>query len=308
MIPLLRFKGIVEGEKQDLTENFYLYKVVSQGRTFRSLICTINLEELKKGQLLKHEEIFPEKILSLCKAFSVDQIQYNPVLILTDETDFQNQLEQLFDSPFLLTETVDAKGSTHSLLKPKNAPESLFLSNSLCVADGHHRLSALLHFSPAIMSAVMYSSEVVTRDHGVVFEEMPSLFWDNLHHYFEIKPSQDTTFKSENEFHVFIDQIWYLAKLKSPSETQQKLLSIELFREYIFKKILKKTCSSTLLENCTRSSIEQRAQKQNSIGFVVPAASPEKVLLAAREGRILEANSTYFEPKFMNKLIGYRFT
>lgn len=326
-VPISPFKGVV-GHKAENFPTFYLYQV-SKGNEYSctGLVCTTNLSGLINKSILPHERIYDHHVNEIVEQFKQTACQRNPVLMLTDDIDFKKKMD-LFTSKAIAIKTEVNNGYTHSLSKlPEKQSEELLFS-PLYVADGHHRLSALLRYyqnkgkdenQAAVMSAIFSAEKVVTRTKAIIveeFEQNESVFWKKLEKYFDIFPLTEPTNPLDiSEFRMFFKEKWYSLFLKTSFLENQQLnvlLGIEILKKFVLQQILQLPSYSdcqkvkVLFEGCNISAITSKIRGKNMIGFIISADAPNKVMEVANHGRMVEANSTYFEPKFLTDLIGFQ--
>lgn len=325
MVTVHPFQGKINGIGSDVEPCFYLYEVKDVGYHCIGLVASIAIIDVLNGKILRHEETFPERIDLLFEEFSSAQVQYNPLLLITDEEGFDKKITEFSLNAQFVGEYQSANGLTHRLLRIHSKKTPFQLLKSLCIADGHHRLSALLKYyrsktesqlSSRTMMATIFSVEHVrTRTKGIVLNyrnhQIP-FFLQKLEALFEInKPYSIHEPVDSNEFWMFLSNAWYLLKLKPQfyQNDHESLLGIEIFKKYILNHIfsLSGYAANALVriffDICNFTSVKTHAAVNDGVGFVISSDPCTKVIDAARSGRILEANSTYFEPKLLNGLL-----
>jgi len=336
MLTIFPFKGVLSQNRfQDQTECFYIYQVRTSLGEYSALIATISIESIRDKVVLPHEETYESRKDSLHKTFSTDSTQHNPILLITDDESFREKKQQLFSERENISGDEDLLGCTHLLSRSCFSNANIILKSTLCVADGHHRIEALLRYhqkkrncskSATVMVAILNVENVNNRAKGVIISpnediqnayfciKTPQIF-QKLQIYFDIKEtSVAITPISSIDFCMYYLGKWYQLRLKSCFFDMEidGLLGIEIFRKFILNKIFninKYTQQKSVkmyFNDCNITMISNYIKKDEDLfGFVVAADPSDKIIKASREGRILEPNSTYFEPKFINGMISH---
>lgn len=325
MVTVLPFHGKINGTGSFVEPGFYLYEVKEAGYLCVGLVASVALMDVINGNVLRHEETFPERIDSLYEAFLSAQVQYNPLLLITDEDGFSKKIQELSSQAQVKGEYQSIDGLRHRLLKIPSIKDPFHFLKPLCIADGHHRLSALLKYyqnkpesqlSTRTMMVTIFSVDHVrTRTKGIVLDRIMKqnpFFLRKLEELFDIHVSSHTHEPvNSKEFWMFLSNAWYLLKLKPRFylNEPEDILGIELFKKYVLNNIFSLSNYATnalvriFFDVCNFSTVKAHSKDENSVGFVVASDPSHKVIDVARNGRILEANSTYFEPKLLNGLL-----
>ncbi|WP_075883114.1 DUF1015 family protein [Candidatus Protochlamydia sp. W-9] len=328
MINTLPFKGFIKNAWKESPASFYLYQVKKKLNLSTGLVCSIPFENIISGNIVPHEQIYQDRIPALYENLVKERKQKNPILLITDDSFFEKKIADLLLQTEIVEEREIAPEITHRLLKSHISNLNFRFSSPLCVADGHHRLSALLNYyhnhhkidakQSGIMATIFYGPGVNTRNKGILLNHLPiepHLFLERICHLFEMKltatPSAPPT-KNHN-FQMLFNNQWFNLSLRPQfiQKNDQKRLGIEIFREFFLKKILNFSSYTNnpllkmIFEECNISSLKDLVRSVEQVGFVISSDPCEIILEKAREGKILEPNSTYFEPKFLNSMIEY---
>jgi uncharacterized protein (DUF1015 family) len=215
-----------------------------------------------------------------------------------------------------IKEEMHPNGSIHRISKIEGFPQIRKINRPLCLADGHHRLSALSKLKKKEgMAAIFSADQVTTRAKSIILQIKKEQFWKTLLETFDVAPIANAILpNSECQFAMLFQNQWYQISLKlsHPREKGfENLLGIEIFRETVLRPIFEiSTYTGTphaqfYFPECSSSFLIQRIKQEEEVGFVVSADPFAKVIQAAKANRILEPNSTYFEPKLMSGLIHF---
>lgn len=324
MVSTFPFHGVV-GKIKHHEKNLYLYEVEKNKKIFcRGLVCLVDLKGIDDGSILCHEEIFASQSDYLLNSFSVSHKQINPVLLITDDNAFKTKVLEASSNATLIEKCIHTDGCTHSLFKLDNA-QQISIAGPLCIADGHHRVASLSkyyqlrnHPFPAIMAAIFNADEISTRSKAIVVEKkgLPSIsFIEKVEEYFEVKSIRHPE-APENayEFNMLFSNAWYNLSLKSsfPRFNElQDLLGIEILKKLILQNVMNlpgyaNTPSvKVFFDSCNINVLKQNVRTADQMGFLASSDKSIQVIQIAKNGRLLEANSTYFEPKLINGMIGH---
>lgn len=334
MITIFPFQGIIAGEKrQDESPNFYLYEVETTDQKYRGLVGSVTLESVENGAILPHENVFSDRRSSLHETFSNEPVQHNPILLITDEQAFREKKKMLFQEIELVEERKECNGNIHRLFRSRVKYPPFFLHRPLCIADGHHRIASLLDYhrsrkgclkSSRVMIAISSTENVRNRGKGIVVNLQdsnlnPFIMKGTPHHilrklgvYFNLVETSDlSSLNSPLEFSMFYNGHWHRLTLKPfwyRENEHSHLLSIEIFKEFVIKRVFGMNCYSEnkfvdVVLKCCPVMIKDQVKSQDQIGFIIPPDPSNKIIDAAKQKRILEACSTYFEPKFLHGMI-----
>lgn len=326
MITAFPFSGLIfKGTRQDSSPNFYIYEIENEERLSRGLICSLPLVGVTNGSLLVHEKTFDNHRVSVQNSIFQNKIQYNPILLITEDENLSHKIGNLSEQTELLNEQQQPNGNVHRLYKICTNIQFIDLPTPFCIADGHHRCEALLNYykskkndlsSARIMAGIFSFASVRTRSKGILITDPKfshEQLFEKLNAIFTLKPTSKPTLPTHFlDFRMCFKNNWYDLTLKPHmlEKTHDRLLSIEIFKEFVLKKMFSFNCYNNessvkiLFDSCNLTSIKNSI-KDSMIGFVIPSDPLDKVMKAAKELRTLPANSTYFEPKFIEGMIGY---
>lgn len=314
MVPLYPFPALFAGAA-DPTPFFYLCRTETKGT---GLLCSISLANLPPQAILCHEQTYDERSEALFQEFSRSHLQCNPILLITENENLKTIIQEMEAVAILVDERVTDEYSLWRV--PKNY--LLELKGPLCIADGHHRFSAFLKYhsniknSSKIMVAIFCVDQVATRSKALVINKTDlngEALKEKLKKFFHIVPLQNPKNpENKTEFGMRLGKYWYHLVLKpffSDHQENRHLLGIEIFKKFVLQNTLnlENYASSSnikvLFEKCSVSALLHNLKNESSMGFIIGSDSSESVINIAKEGRLLEANSTYFEPKFMHGLV-----
>lgn len=310
MISLHPFLALFPNIKH-LSPSFYLYE--TGGAQGCGLLCSVSISE---NSILSHEQIYEHHSDSLYEQFCCTHLQHNPILLISDRSELKEVIGNLMASATLIT------GSQPHSIWHANKNHPLDIPGPLYIADGHHRYSAAEKYHhnkknssqpPLIMAAIFPTDQVSTRYKAVVVKNI-KICQKKLLLFFDITALESGR-NPENryEFIMLSEKKWYSLKLKSQfieEKIHQTMLSLDILKKFILIETLNiasYTNSPYVRVSFDSSNVETllRNSDKNTIGFIAASDSSEDIINIAKQRRLLEANSTYFEPKLVSGIIKF---
>lgn len=329
MIRLFPFQGIVAASLEGCKKSsYYLYQIEKNSSLITGLVCALPIAAAEEGGILRHEQTLPDHTYALSADFAKSHIQRTPVLLIANPLSFQQTMANLSSKKSVIGEKAGAGGTTHRLLRveaQEQARGMISHSSPLCLGDGHHRLEALgiyykdrprISIGRSAILAAIFSTESVTTRSKAIIVTIPYLeqnsFWANMRAFFEVFHLENPLLPSRaDEFLMRFCNKWYFLRLHGGLITEQteKLLSIEAFKLYVLKAVFRQLNYSSnphvkvLFDTCNLTSVSEFANDPLTIGFVLANDQAEQVWKLAKDGRVLESRSTYFEPKLLSDMV-----
>lgn len=315
---------------------YYIYQYKKHDHTACGLICGLSLDLHAQGKLLLHEEIFSWHVEDLLSQFLNEQIQRTPIMAIHQCGTLHRKIQAIKEKAEPLFFPSVLKDEEHTLFKVTNQSDIEILHElssqmeQVCVADGHHRFTALTsyykHFHPApsqplLLTALFYHTEVMTIRQTATLN-YPFYCHDTILDLLSNRCDIQSTPKPmtplrKGEFSMYLQDRWYSLQLKSPLDEDGEIsscVSTEVFKEILLKKIFrieqKNLPHSVKFKAHLRDffSLHSDFDHNQQIGFILYPDVPKNILDAAKKQQILSPNSTYFVPKLPNNMISHRIT
>ncbi len=338
---LMKEKSIITKEKKF---SFYIYRISKENFKQVGIVGTAKLAAYDNLHIRGHEEIFFERSQKRMKQMDNLNAQIGPIYaVYPDNKDLNNLVEnELLNSPIYSFEGMDGCKHEMWVVDEKNKIEKicdLFNSiNRIYIADGHHRMEALLklskfkqHKNPNhtgeeaynyFMIAIFPTSQARILDYNRLIKDLygysPKDFIKEVKKKFKLE-KQDILYKPKKSqvFGMYLEKQWYSLELKE--KPHQNLfhiinLDINLLHYYLLEPIL--GIGDPRYDNridfiAGFHGLEGIEKKVNSgeakVGFALFATQMEDIINFADKRLTMPPKSTWFDPKPLDGLVAYDF-
>ena len=338
---LMKEKSIITKEKKF---SFYIYRISKENFKQVGIVGTAKLAAYDNLHIRGHEEIFFERSQKRMKQMDNLNAQIGPIYaVYPDNKDLNNLVEnELLNSPIYSFEGMDKCKHEMWVIDEKNKIEKicdLFNSiNRIYIADGHHRMEALLklsqfkqHENPNhtgeeaynyFMIAIFPTSQARILDYNRLVKDLygysPKDFIKEIKKKFKLE-KQNASYKPKKSqiFGMYLEKQWYSLELKE--KPHQNLfhiinLDINLLHYYLLEPIL--GIGDPRYDNridfiAGFHGLEGIEKKVNSgeakVGFALFATQMEDIINFADKRLTMPPKSTWFDPKPLDGLVAYDF-
>lgn len=325
---------------KDKKPAIYIHKIVTKTHSFTGIIVGTSVEDYCNNVIKKHEDIIAFRVRLLKEYMQHAEFNTEPVLMTypdnkTIENWIFNCCQKLADFEFSTT-----KKEIHYLWKIEDTLEINWLQNifekteSLYIADGHHRTEALKMLSQEnkdeqntsknhILSYLISENNVKIYEFNRLIKDLNGLskqdFIKALENNFIIENKYQQPFQplEKHHFGMYLDSEFYsLILRKEKDEINSSLESLDT--QILYKKVLLPLLGIEDLRNDER--IEYLSGKQSvlevknkidqgefEVGFLLFPSNIEEIKALAHENQIMPPKSTFIEPKFRSGLVIYEF-
>jgi len=309
-------------EPLESKSSFFLVEFDSQEQASYGLVGSLSIKNILGGQIHCHEAIFPEKLERIQREFSKELVQKNPIVLIANLDCILNFSPPVTELKCIKSAKTKSKQTLRLFeLLAEDIPDLSMIP--LCLADGHHRYHAFKNLilshkdweRASLASVVFPASGVLTSRKRVVFLE-DSFSLAPFFHFLQRnslveeihRDSKCEGIKLRFQGRWFEIPIRLVFKKFSQRERFQDCL---LFPHQFLLRLLKESkvkikTPFSLVPEEDLFQLEKDMELNRFEGFILPADNPESVMKIAFEGKILEANSTFFKPKFDNNFITHR--
>ena len=338
---LMKEKSIITKEKKF---SFYIYRISKENFKQVGIVGTAKLAAYDNLHIRGHEEIFFERSQKRMKQMDNLNAQIGPIYaVCPDNKELNNLVEnELLNSPIYSFEGMDKCKHEMWVIDEKNKIEKicdLFNSiNRIYIADGHHRMEALLklsqfkqHENPNhtgeeaynyFMIAIFPTSQARILDYNRLIKDLygysPKDFIKEVKKKFKVE-KQNASYKPKKSqiFGMYLEKQWYSLELKE--KPHQNLfhiinLDINLLHYYLLEPIL--GIGDPRYDNridflAGFHGLEGIEKKVNSgeakVGFALFATQMEDIINFADKRLTMPPKSTWFDPKPLDGLVAYDF-
>ncbi len=338
---LMKKKSILS---KDINNSFYIYKISTGNHAQIGIVGTAKLSAYDNLHIRGHEEIFFERSQRRMKQMDNLNAQIGPIYAVYPDNKMLNDLvdKELINSPVYSFKGMD--GSKHEMWviddeKKISKIRDLFNSiNRIYIADGHHRMDALLklskfkqHQNPNhtgeeaynfFMIAIFPKSQARILDYNRLIKDLygysPKDFIKEIKKKFKVE-KQNSSFKPKKSqiFGMYLEKQWYSLELKE--KPHQNLfhiinLDINLLHYYLLEPFLgigdprQDNRIDFLAGFHGLEGIEAKVDSgEAKVGFALFATQMENVISFADKKLNMPPKSTWFDPKPLDGLVAYDF-
>ncbi len=338
---LMKEKSIITKDKN---LSFYIYKISKENFKQVGIVGTAKLAAYDNLHIRGHEEIFFERSQKRMRQMDNLNAQIGPIYAVYPDNKKLNDLieKELVNSPLYSFKGMD--GYTHEIWvvdeedKVKNISDLFNSINRIYIADGHHRMDALLklskykqHQNPNhtgeeaynfFMIAIFPTSQARILDYNRLIKDLygysPKDFVKEIKKKFKVE-KQNSSFKPNKSqiFGMYLEKQWYSLELKE--KPHQNLfhiinLDINLLHYYLLEPTLGigdpryDERINFLAGFHGLEGIEKKVDSgEAKVGFALFATQMENVINFADNKMNMPPKSTWFDPKPLDGIVAYDF-
>ena len=329
---------------KDSKNSFYIYKISTKDHEQVGIVGIAKLSAYDNLHILGHEEIYLERAQKRQKEMDNLNAQVGPIYVINPDNAELTELikKEIFSKPTYSFEALDhCKHEMWIINEESKVLKICDLFNTInriYIADGHHRIEALLkiaefkkHQNPNhtgkepynyFMVAIFPKSQARILDYNRLIKDLygysPSNFIKQIKKKFTVQ-KQDTSYKPKEtkSFGMYLDKNWYSIKLKkNPEKNLFRIinLDINLLHEYLLEPILGvgdpryDQRIGFIAGFHGLDSIKKKVDSgEAKVGFSLLATRIEDVIDFADQKLTMPPKSTWFDPKPLDGLIAYDF-
>jgi len=328
---------------QDEDASIYIYRqTLADGYSFTGLIAGISAIDYLDGSVKKHEYTISEKENYMAKHLLHTGVVAEPVLLSCPEIGLIEHWigENLPETPLYSFKTDN--GSNHTLWKVKNesAIEEICKlmkdSDSLYIADGHHRIAATtdylaqMHNEHNWKSNQMFFMGLIIPEQELRINSFHRLVTNisdaeisamliAIQDTFDVEKINEQTFvpKNKGEFGLCTRQGWYRLSFKYPSDygSPSQNLDVSRLEKYIFSRVLKIHDSKAdprlqfVRGDMPARDLETLVHAGSiDLAFLVFPNTMLEIKEVADADETMPPKSTWIKPKLLTGMIVLRFT
>ena len=329
---------------KDSKNSFYIYKISTKDHEQVGIVGIAKLSAYDNLHIRGHEEIYLERAQKRLKQMDNLNAQVGPIYVINPDNAELTELikKEIFSKPTYSFEALDhCKHEMWIINEESKVLKICDLFNTInriYIADGHHRIEALLkiaefkkHQNPNhtgkepynyFMVAIFPKSQARILDYNRLIKDLygysPSNFIKQIKKNFTVQ-KQDTSYKPKEtkSFGMYLDKNWYSIKLKkNPEKNLFRIinLDINLLHEYLLEPILgvgDPRYDQRIGFIAGFHGLDLIKKKVDSgeakVGFSLLATRIEDVIDFADQKLTMPPKSTWFDPKPLDGLIAYDF-
>jgi uncharacterized protein (DUF1015 family) len=329
--------------RHDKEPSLYVYGRIKNNRLQSGIISLVDLDEYKKGNIKRHEEVISSKERKLKLYTELQRAQVDPVLLLHERNEeLSNLIETVIHQTPHQAFYADCTAHVVWAIRDKITIGricALFKTiNTLYIADGHHRTAAASSIKEHkkseshskeihdyYMAGIFPFDQVTISSYNRIFKDLNNRskdeFLQELQLYFDLE-AVETPNKAiphePNVFGIYCQESWYKATLKKnivrSNNNKTPMLDITVLSNLILKPFLNIDIynpddrTEFLGGMWGLEALEKNCREHNwplAIAFF-PIRS-ETFSALVNEGELMPPKTTWFEPKIRPGLFTYTF-
>ena len=338
---LMKEKSIIIKDKN---LSFYFYRISKENIRQVGIVGTAKLAAYDNLHIRGHEEIFFERSQRRMKQMDNLNAQIGPIYAVYPDNKLLNNLveKELVNSPIYYFEGMD--GSKHEMWAINDEKKNLKICdlfnsiNRIYIADGHHRMDALLKLSKIkqhqnpdhtgkeaynfFMIALFPTSQARILDYNRLIKDLYGYshkdFIKEVKKKFKVE-KQNSSFKPKKSqiFGMYLEKQWYSLELKE--KPHQNLfhiinLDINLLHYYLLEPTL--GIGDPRYDNRIDflagfhglEGIEKKVDSgEAEVGFALFPTQIENIISFADKKLNMPPKSTWFDPKPLDGIVAYDF-
>lgn len=336
---------VIENESLELdkTPNFYLYKLVMDGRSQTGIAATFSVDDYDNDVILKHEKTRKEKEDDRTNHIITTGAQTGPVFLTYKNV---SKVDEIIESVTKQTKPIydftSSDGIQHSVWKlPEEInriiTEEIAKVKNLYIADGHHRAASasrarkvkmnanksntgneeynyfIAVLFPANQLKILPYNRIVLDLNGRTKEE----FLNEVSEKFSISKSSIKEPIKRQEFGMYLDGEWYQLKVNdsviassSLSKSVAENLDVSILQDFLLNPVLgiddPRTNKRIDFIGGIRGTKELEIlvdSKKAAVAFSLFPVSVDDLMKISDAGEIMPPKSTWFEPKLRDGLL-----
>lgn len=333
------FKQLIEQEVLVNEENaaLYIYEQVNhEGRVFCGIISGVSILDYLEGNVKKHENTRTEKEERLVKHMDTIGAVGEPVLLSSPNSDLLKAWISKYKSEQTLFEFADDYGAIHKVWQiTDNAAieeisEYYMNTDSLYIADGHHRIAASTEYCVKMhsvknmpkdkmffMAYIVPEEQLVIKPfHRLLMGIKPEVLFQSLDKaraFFDIEFSDEPVRPlDKGVFGLLTEKGWCKLKRKDNFEILNGLdsLDVQYLETFFFERCLGITNTKEDLRisfyngDTPLSELQAMIDKKEMVAaFTLYSCTIDEIKSVADNNENMPPKSTWIEPKLLTGML-----
>lgn len=324
----------------DTEEAYYVYQLTMNGRAQTGIVACAAVDDYLNQVIKTHEKTRSEKEQDRIRHVEVCNAQTGPIFLAYRSNPVINQVVEAVCKEEALYDFTTEDGIRHAVWKisspvqTKKIQEQFTATDSIYIADGHHRAAAAVKVAlkrrqlrekgenrlesdyflsvlfPDDQLMIMPYNRCITDLNGKTEEE----FLSEIEKTFTVKKMGTTPYAPEvkGKFGMFLGDEWYQLVLKPEIEVESdpvSRLDVSILQNYLIEPVLgikdPKVDKRIDFIGGIRGleELEKRVHNDMKVAFSMYATDIREVFAVSDAGRLMPPKSTWFEPKLRSGLM-----
>lgn len=317
--------------KKPLSKSILVYEIEYYGKKYKGIVCSTDVNELKKGNIQKHELTLAEKEQMMIQILLQRNAMVKPVLLTYPKKEkIHRFISNVINKSKPISKIKYSSSEVHRSWKLDEKQTKKIVSlfddevGKTMIADGHHRCStSLLMYKSSrnkekyhkILAAIFSNDQLKILDFNRVINLKgmmgPIEFVASLSKYCDITPLKAEKKPAKNHvMSMYLEKKWYELKWKENYTKKGSAIDPALFNTLILQKILgvvdvrtdtriKYFSGEVSLEKFSRTT----DNLDTGVGFLIYPLNMDYINSVVKRKETLPPKSSYFVPRLRNGLI-----
>lgn len=327
----------------DDTPHYYLYRLTNaEGHSQTGIVGCSSVDDYENNRIKKHEKTRADKEYNRIHHVDTTSAQTGPIFLAFRSSGAIEDVikKNTFQPP--LYDFVADDGVRHSVWRIDSAEDTACVkeafqnTDSLYIADGHHRAASAVKAGLMRREAAGNPSEAIEADHflSVIFpsDQLRILdynrvvtdllglsseeFFARIGERFDITGPQNEPYKpsAKGSFGMFLNGSWYGLRIKEAylNDNPVEGLDVALLQNNLLEPVLgiedPRTDKRIDFVGGIRGlgELERRVNEGMAVAFAMYPTSIEELFDVADAGLLMPPKSTWFEPKLRSGIFIHR--
>ncbi|MGN0292107.1 MAG: DUF1015 domain-containing protein [Lachnospiraceae bacterium] len=323
---------------QEKKRCYYIYELTMNGRTQTGITACASIDDYANGVIKKHENTRAEKEADRINHVNICNAQTGPIFLAYRSKAEINEVVERVKKTAPVYDFVAEDRIRHRVWVIDADEDIAVIENAFAnigeiyIADGHHRAASAVRVGfmrreehkdytgeeefNYFLSVLFPDDQLMIMDYNRAVKDLNGLdtksFLAKAEEIFEVSKmtEEDKHPKAKGEFSMFLDDTWYLCRIKDEDKTADpvKGLDVSLLQDLFLEPVLgikdPKTDNRIDFIGGIRGleELERRVHTDCAVAFAMYPTSIGELFDVADAGLLMPPKSTWFEPKLRSGL------
>lgn len=322
---------------QDVTECYYIYQLIMNGRKQTGICACASIDDYVNGVIKKHENTRAEKEKDRIRHVSTCEAQTGPIFLAYRANESIHQTVERCMEKEPCYDFIKEDGIGHKVWVIDNPADIEVIrkafaeTDNIYIADGHHRCASAAKVGlmrreahpdytgkeefNSFLAVLFPDDELMIMDYNRVVKDLngytAETFLEKIGELFEVTEKEASVKPTrKGTFGMFIEDKWYELRAKEEmlSEDPVEGLDVSILQKNLLEPVLgildPKTDERIDFVGGIRGmeELERRVHTDCKVAFSMYPTSIGELFDVADAGLLMPPKSTWFEPKLLSGL------